>query len=66
MRKNLLQWLRPVLFTLGGATAGLIYYFAFSCTSGCVITANPLIITFYMGTVGWLISGILMPERKET
>ena len=33
--------LRTVLFALGGAGAGLIYYYVFTCDSGCAITSSP-------------------------
>ena len=47
-------WLRPTLFTLGGALAGLIYY----NLAGCAITANPVNTMLYMGLIGFLISGL--------
>ena len=33
--------LRTVLFALGGAGAALIYYYVFTCDSGCAITSSP-------------------------
>lgn len=60
MRKNIKKWLRPVLFTAGGALAGLAYYHFVGCTSGtCPLTSNPLATMAYMGLVGWLLSGVL-------
>lgn len=53
------SWLRPTLFTLGGALAGLIYYNLAGCATGtCAITANPVNTMLYMGLIGFLISGL--------
>lgn len=53
------KWLRPVLFTLGGAAVGLVYYALVGCSTGsCIITANPFTSMAYMGLMGYLISGI--------
>lgn len=42
MKKRLKKLLRPLLFTLGGALAGLAYYYLVGCSSGsCAITSNP-------------------------
>lgn len=58
MKKHL-PWLRPTLFTLGGALAGLIYYNLAGCATGtCAITANPVNTMVYMGLIGFLISGL--------
>lgn len=59
MKKNNKKWLRPILFTAGGAMAGLAYYYFIGCPSGtCPLTSHPLITMAYMGLVGWLLSGI--------
>ncbi len=43
MKHNLKKWLRPALFTLGGALAGLGYFYLVGCANGsCPISANPL------------------------
>ena len=43
MKKNWKNWLPTVLFTLGGAGAGLAYYYLVGCATGsCPITASPL------------------------
>ena len=34
MKERLKKWLRPALFTLGGAGAGLAYYYLVGCSSG--------------------------------
>ncbi len=42
MKKRLKKLLRPLLFTLGGALAGLAYYYLVGCSSGsCAITSSP-------------------------
>lgn len=57
--KHWRQWIRPVLFTLGGAVAGLIYYYVVGCSTGtCAITSNPISSMVYMSIIGWLVSGI--------
>ena len=44
------KWIRPALFTLGGALAGLAYYQWIGCASGsCVITSSPVGSMLYMG-----------------
>ena len=59
MKKKLKKWLRPVLFTLGGALMGLGYYALVGCSTGsCAITASPVNTILYMGLMGWLLSGI--------
>lgn len=59
MKSKLKKWLRPLLFTIGGALAGLGYYYAVGCSTGsCPITSNPIITMIYMGVVGLLLSGL--------
>ncbi|MDO4741311.1 MAG: hypothetical protein Q4A66_11625 [Eubacteriales bacterium] len=59
MKSKKARWLRPVLFTVGGALAGLACYFKIGCpTGGCPITANPISSMLYMGLVGYLLSGL--------
>ena len=42
MKERLKRWLRPALFTLGGALAGLGYYYLVGCSTGsCAIASNP-------------------------
>ena len=58
MKERMKKWLRPALFTLGGALAGLIYYKLVGCSTGsCVITSSPVSSMLYMGLIGWLLSG---------
>ncbi len=63
MKKNIKKWVKPILFTVGGALAGLAYYYFVGCSSGtCPLTFHPLVTMFYMGLVGWLLSGIFGRE----
>ena len=59
MNKKVKKWMRPTLFTIGGALAGLAYYHFIGCATGsCPITSNPLSSMVYMGLIGWLLSGV--------
>lgn len=59
MKKEFKKLLRPAVFTLGGALAGLRYYALVGCSTGsCAITASPVNTILYMGLMGWLLSGI--------
>ena len=59
MKSKLKKWLRPFLFTVGGALAGLGYYYVVGCSTGsCAITSNPIITMIYMGVIGLLLSGL--------
>ena len=63
MKKKIKKLLKPVLFTAGGALAGLAYYYFAGCSTGtCPLTSNPLITMAYTGIVGWLLSGIFGKE----
>ena len=55
--------LRPSLFVLAGALAGLGYYYLFGCSGNCAITSHPWMTMVYMGVIGGLLSGIV--GRKE-
>ena len=58
MKSKLKKWLRPLLFAVGGALAGLGYYSVAGCSTGsCAITSNPIITMIYMGVIGRLLSG---------
>lgn len=60
MKKRMKTWLRPILFTVGGALVGLGYYALVGCSTGtCVITSSPLTSMAYMALVGWLLSGAM-------
>lgn len=60
MKKNIKKWMKPVLFTVGGALAGLAYYDLVGCSTGaCPLTSHPLVTMAYMGLIGWLLSGVI-------
>ena len=60
------KWLKPVLFTAGGALIGLAHYYFVGCSTGaCPLTANPFITMAYMGLVGWLLSGVFGKECES-
>lgn len=60
MKGTIKKYLKPALFTAGGALAGLAYYYFAGCPSGaCPLTSHPLVTMAYMGLIGWLLSGIL-------
>ena len=63
MKSKLKKLLRPFLFTVGGALAGLGYYYVVGCSTGsCPITSNPIITMIYMGVIGLLLSGLFGKE----
>ena len=44
MKENIKKWLKPILFTAGGALVGLAYYYFVGCSTGaCPLTSNPFI-----------------------
>ena len=64
MKQKLIRKLHSLLFILGGALAGLAYYYLVGCLTGsCPITANPVTTMLYTALIGWLLSGIF---RKES
>ena len=69
MTRNWKKWLRPVLFTLGGALADYLYYRLVGCASGsCAITSNPWISSGYGAVIGWLLSSVFAKDccRKSS
>lgn len=57
------RWLKPLLFTIGGALVGLAYYTFVGCKNGtCFIASDPIVSMIYMGVIGWLLSGIFSKE----
>ena len=67
MREQTKSWLRPALFALGGALAGLAYYYGIGCSTGiCPITSTPLISMAYVGVIGWLLSCVIGTKDKGT
>ena len=66
MRGIMKNWLRPALFILGGALAGLGYYALVGCSTGaCAITSSPLRSMVYMGLIAWLLSIALRPCKSS-
>ena len=58
--------LRPLLFTLGGVAAGVLYYRYVGGVSGnCSISASPVNAMVYMGLMGLVLSGLFGKERKS-
>lgn len=63
MKERLRKWIRPILFTLGGALVGFAYYYFVGCTTGsCAITSDPVNSMMYMGLIGLLLSGVFGRE----
>ena len=61
MKEKAEKWMRPALFTIGGAMAGLAYYYFIGCATGsCPITSNPVSSMVYMGLIGWLLSSVFV------
>ena len=49
MKEKIKKWLKPVLFTAGGALVGLAYYYFVGCPTGaCPLTSNPFITMAYI------------------
>ena len=45
MKEKIKKWLKPVLFTAGGALVGLAYYYFVGCPTGaCPLTSNQMCI----------------------
>ena len=60
MKEKIKKWLKPVLFTAGGALVGLAYYYFVGCSTGaCPLTSNPFITAGYMGFIGWLFASFV-------
>ena len=59
--KDLLKGsIRPLLYTLGGAVFGAIYYYLVGCKTGnCIITSSLGSSMAYMAFFGFLFSGSL-------
>ena len=57
--------LRTVLFALGGAGAGLIYYYVFTCDSGCAITSSPTRTMLVMAAITALASMSFGGEESQ-
>ena len=63
MERNLFHKLHSLIFILGGALAGLAYYYLAGCITGsCPITAQPVGTMLYTALIGWLLGQVF---RKE-
>ena len=66
MKENIKKWLKPILFTAGGALVGLAYYYFVGCSTGaCPLTSNPFITMAYMGFIGWLLSYARLQQESR-
>lgn len=67
MKKWMKRWLLALLFTAGGALAGLAYYTFVGCPTGtCPITSSPASTMLYTGMIGWLISYVIVKHPSDT
>ena len=58
--KNIIH---PLLFAVGGALAGLAYYYFVGCASGaCAITSSPITSKLYMAIMGLFLSAVLKKD----
>ena len=57
------RFLQPVLFTVGFAAAGLLYYKFYGCTTSCPISSSPVNTMVYMGVIGLLLSVAFRPSK---
>ena len=65
MKTKLFYKLRSLIFVLGGALAGLAYYYLVNCATGsCPITANPIVTMLYTALIGWLLGQVFRKEPK--
>ncbi len=57
MKVKIKNIIHPLLFALGGALAGLAYYYLVGCASGaCAITSSPVRTMLYMAIMGLFLS----------
>ena len=57
------KWLKRVLFVLGGALAGLVYYRLAGCPTGsCAIVSSPVNSMLFMAVLGWFLSDVVGKE----
>ncbi|MFM7193748.1 MAG: DUF6132 family protein [Bacteroidota bacterium] len=61
---------RPMIITgaitLAGAIGGFFYWQQVGCLTGtCPITSSPVISSLYGGVMGFLLAGILTPEKDR-
>ena len=57
---------KRALFIALGAGAGFAYYYFVGCYSGtCMIQSNPYTSSAYGAAVGWAISTVIIPVKKN-
>lgn len=57
---------KRILIISLGAAAGFAYYYFIGCYNGsCMIQSNPFISSTYGAAVGWAISTVVIPFRKN-
>lgn len=59
------RWMPYVLFIALGAAAGWAYWNWYGCVHGCAITGRWWTSTAYGGVMGYLVHGLVIPERRE-
>jgi len=59
-------WKIRLLFGLGGAALGYLYFVTIGCDGGCPITGDPWVSTAYGGFVGLLAYPGPSPAKKQT
>lgn len=65
-RQFLRRLIKPLLFAVAGSVAGYLYYWKVGCADGtCAVTSNPLAATFYGALIGYLLSVVFSPARKN-
>lgn len=67
MKIKFRKLLRPILFIIGGAIVGLVYYYLVGCENGsCPLTSNLWLTMGCMGLVGGLLSAVFSKGGSET
>ncbi|KAB2879120.1 hypothetical protein F9K33_10510 [bacterium] len=57
---------KKILFIALGAGAGFAYYYFIGCNNGsCLIQSNPYISSTYGAAVGWAVSTVTLPLKKN-
>lgn len=67
---NLKKWLIknkfPLIGAILGAVSGFLYWNFVGCSSGsCAITSSPFNSTIYGALMGFLVAGILKPDKTK-
>lgn len=57
---------KKIFFIALGAGAGFAYYYFIGCHNGsCLIQSNPYISSTYGAAVGWAVSTVTLPLKKN-